>query len=120
MDYKVIEKDTLKYIEFVSGDAVLGSEQEALELIAACIENDIGFLMLHAEMMSEDFFKLRTGLAGAVLQKFMNYHITAAAIIPNEDTIKGKFKEMATEANKGKDFRVFKSVEEAEAWLLSL
>jgi hypothetical protein len=33
--------------------------------------------------------------------------------------IQGKFKEMLAESNKGKDFRVFNSMTDAENWLLN-
>jgi hypothetical protein len=69
--------------------------------------------------LSEDFFKLKTGIAGNMLQKFINYRIKTAAIIPDAMVHKGKFKEMVSEANKGNHFRVFDNIEAAEIWLLS-
>lgn len=118
MNYKVIEKNNKKYIECVSAETPLSTEQDALDLIAACVENDTYMLMIHAEALSEDFFKLKTGLAGKVLQKFVNYHVKTAAIITSELTIKGNFKEVLAEANRGNDFRVFNNAAEAENWLL--
>ncbi|CAK4869389.1 unnamed protein product [Aphanomyces euteiches] len=75
--------------------------------------------MLHEEALTEEFFKLKTGLAGKVLQKLVNYHIKTAAVITKEQTIKGRAKEMLAESNKGHDFRAFASVAEAENWLLN-
>ena len=119
MNYKVIERDNQKYIECDSVETPLSSEQDAIDLIAACWENDTSLVMLHSEVLTDDFFKLKTGLAGQVLQKFMNYHIKVAVIITDDQKIKGKFKELLAEANKRNDFRVFNNVEEAENWLLS-
>jgi len=75
--------------------------------------------MLHSESLAEDFFKLRTGVAGKMLQKFINYHVKVAAIIPEKTVNNGKFKEMVAEANKGNFFRVFDTSEKAAIWLLS-
>jgi len=119
MNYKVIERDNQKYIECDSAETPLSSEQDAIDLIAACWENDTSLVMLHSEVLAEDFFKLKTGLAGQVLQKFMNYHIKVAVIITDEQKIKGKFKELLAESNKRNDFRVFSNIEEAENWILS-
>jgi PadR family transcriptional regulator, regulatory protein AphA len=119
MNYKIIERNDKKYIKYDSAENQLSSEQDALDFIAACFENNANFLMLHSQVLSDDFFRLRTGLAGHVLQKFINYHIKVAVILTDEQKIKGKFKEFIAESNKGNDFRVFNSVEEAESWLLN-
>ena len=68
--------------------------------------------------MEEDFFKLKTKVASNIIQKIINYGIKAAAIIPQETIQEGRFKEMATETNKGNHFRLYESKEETEKWLL--
>ena len=120
MNYKVIEKSNKTYIECISMEIPLSAERDALELISICMENNTGLLIIHEEALSENFFNLRTGLAGAVLQKFMNYQIKVVAIIVSEEKISGRFREMVIEANKGNDFRVYKNIAEAENWILSL
>jgi hypothetical protein len=117
MNYKVVEKNHKKYIVCDSAETPLQSEQDALDLIAACFENNTFLLMLNAEVLADDFFRLRTGLAGQVLQKFINYRVKVAVVLTKEQRIMGKFKEFLAEANKGNDFRVFSSSEEAEDWL---
>jgi DNA-binding PadR family transcriptional regulator len=119
MNYKAIEKNTKKYVECLSTEKPIHTEQDALDLIAACGEHDTNLLMIHAEAFSEEFFKLRTGLAGMILQKFINYRVRTAVVLQGERKFAGKFKEFLAEANKGKDFRVFNSTEEAENWLIS-
>ncbi|WP_055669013.1 DUF4180 domain-containing protein [Desnuesiella massiliensis] len=120
MNYQVIEKDNKRYIKCASAETPLRTERDALDLIAASFENNTPLMIIHEEALSEDFFNLRTGLAGTVLQKFMNYHIKVAAIISSEEKINDRFREMALEANKGNDFRVYKNITEAENWILNL
>lgn len=120
MNYKVVEKNDKKYILWDSSERWLCKEQDSLDIIATCMENDIYFIILKGEGLSDDFYNLRTGLAGAVLQKFMNYHVKAALVIEDEEKVKGRFREMVIEANKGNDFKVFKEISEAESWLLNL
>jgi len=74
--------------------------------------------MIHYNALSDNFFKLKTKAAGNILQKFMNYNIKAVAVIPNEITQRGIFREFALETNKGNHFRMYESREEAEKWLL--
>ncbi len=118
MDYKVIKAGDIKYIELFSCVSPINSEQDALDLIALCGEHDTNLLMLHSDAISDDFFRLKTGVAGNVLQKFINYYIKAVAVIPNDRITTGKFKDMVIEANRGKHFRVFSDSEEAAKWLV--
>lgn len=118
MNYQIREIENKKYIELISAAEPLGTENDALDLIALCWEHGINALMIHYTALSEDFFKLKTKSAGNIIQKFINYGIKAAAIIPQETIQKGRFKKMAMETNKGNHFRLYESIEEAEKWLL--
>jgi hypothetical protein len=118
MNYQIREIESKKYIEIISATEPLSTENDALDLVALCWEHETTALMIHFAALSEDFFKLKTKLAGNMIQKFTNYAIKVAAIIPHETSQKGRFKEMATETNKGNHFRLYESKEEAEEWLL--
>ncbi|KPU43564.1 transcriptional regulator PadR-like family protein [Oxobacter pfennigii] len=119
MDYTVTVKDGNKYIECASAQTPIQSEQNALDLISACLENQTDMVLIHGDVLSDDFFKLKTGLAGSVLQKFSNYFVRAAVVMTDDQRIKGKFKDFLAESNKGNSFRVFSSKEQAEGWLLN-
>jgi len=118
MNYQIREIENKKYIELISATELLRTENDALDLIALCWEHETNALMIHCTALSEDFFKLKTKVAGDIIQKFINYGIKAAAIIPQETIQKGRFKEMAVETNKGNHFRLYESKEDAEKWLL--
>lgn len=118
MNYDVRQKNQQKYIECFSAEPPIKTEQEALDLVALCGENDTTLLMLHADVLSEDFFKLKTGIAGMILQKFVNYRVKTAIVLTGDAKITGKFKELMAESNKRKDYRIFKNPAEAENWLL--
>jgi len=119
MNYQIIEIDNKKYIELISTTEPLSTENDALDLIALCWEHEINSLMIHYTSLSEDFFKLKTKVAGNMIQKFINYGIKAAAIMPQDTVQKGRFKEMAMETNKGNHFRMYEDKVEAEKWLLN-
>ncbi|KUG05153.1 transcriptional regulator, padr family [hydrocarbon metagenome] len=118
MNYKVRQKNHQQYIECFSAEPPIKTEQEALDLVALCGENDTNLLMLHAHALSEDFFKLKTGIAGMILQKLVNYRVKTAIVLPGDINITGKFKELMAESNKRKEYRVFNHTAEAENWLL--
>jgi PadR family transcriptional regulator AphA len=119
MKTQLVTKDQLAYIECLPGEERLKSEREALDLVAACGENNTDRLMLHAENLTEDFSNLHSGLAGAVLLKFSNYRIRCATVLTPELANQGRFGEMVLETNRGNQFRVFYDREAAERWLLS-
>lgn len=120
MNYRVINKNNNKYIEFASDLMKLSSEQDVVDCISICMENDIYTIILHSNVLSEDFFNLKTGLAGMALQKFINYHVKVAIIIEEAEKLNDRFKEMIMEANKGNHFRTFKNIADAEIWISNL
>jgi hypothetical protein len=117
LNYIIRETDGRKYIEAIDEAFVLENEQDALDIAAVCGENGTSSLLLHNRNLPHGFFDLKTGLAGAVLQKFIMYRIKVAVVIPSRK-IKGRFREMVTEANRGNHFRVFEKTEDAVKWLL--
>ncbi len=118
MDCRLVESGAKKYLECLAAGEPIVSEADVLDLVVACGENDTDLLMLHSQALSEDFFSLRTGVAGMVLQKLANYRVRTALVAPNELAGQGRFRELVLETNRGRDFRVFDTREAAEKWLL--
>ncbi len=92
------------------------SAEDGLALVSACAEHDANAVLLPSAAISEEFLRLQTRVAGAVLQKLANYRIRAAAVLPPE-RIRGAFADFAAEADRGGAFRIFGSEAEAAAWL---
>ena len=119
MNYRLVEHAQNNYVECLSGDGRIENENDALDLVAACGEHQIHRLLITAENVTEDFFHLRTGLAGAVLQKFVNYSVKVAAVLTPELVNQGRFHELVLEANRSNQlFHVFYAREQAEEWLV--
>ena len=95
----------------------LAAEADALDAVAACGDYETNRLLIPGDNLSEAFFDLKTGLAGAVLLKFSNYRIQAAIVCPAEMIGVGKFYEFVLETNRGPDFRVFQERQKALDWL---
>lgn len=74
---------------------------------------------IHAENLHPDFFNLRSGLAGELLQKLVNYHLNLA-IVGDISAYLGKseaLKALVRESNRGKDVHFVATVEDAfGAW----
>ncbi len=100
-------------------DLRITNEEDVLELIAYCGENDTDRLLVHERNLIEDFFDLHSGLAGKILLKLSNYRIILAAVISRDRIGNGRFYEMVLEANRGRELRVFESRAEAVDWFSS-
>jgi len=119
MQITLIEKNGKKYMEGRAGALLLVKEQDALDIIGNCGYNDTNNLLLHPENVHEDFFNLKSGLAGAVLQKFVNYQMRLAAYFTEQQMEHIRFQELVKETNRSSHFRVFSNKQDAEDWLLS-
>ncbi len=58
----------------------LASEADALDLIGSLWGRQVDWLALPRSRLGDDFLTLRTGLAGAVIQKFVTYQVRLAII----------------------------------------
>jgi predicted nucleotidyltransferase len=120
LNYRVVNKNNNKYIEFISDLKKLSSEEQVIDCISICMENGIYTILFQTNTLSEDFFNLKTGLAGMALQKFINYNVKVAVILEEVERLNERFKEMIMESNKGNHFRTFRNTEEAEIWISKL
>ncbi len=118
MEYQLKEQNGKRYLYLTGSTTLINQEQDANDIISLCWENDVNALIMEGELLSEDFIRLRTGLAGAVIQKLTNYNIKAAIAIKDGQKFPERFQEMAMEYSKGNTFRIFTSVEEALSWLV--
>jgi len=119
MEYQLVNVPSQTYVECMPSQDQLASETDALDLVAACGEYRTNRLMLYAANLPEDFYQLKSGLAGNVLLKFSNYRLRVAAVLTPELVGQGRFREMALETNRGNQFRIFSDRQSAEDWLLS-
>jgi hypothetical protein len=113
-----IENHGCRYVEGSDSEQFLQREQDAVELVGLCGEYSVNRLLLYAANVPESFFDLKSGLAGAILQKFVNYNLKVALVV-QADQFRGKFKEFVLEANRGRHFHAFSERNEAELWLTS-
>lgn len=99
-------KDNNMDLAVVSSDGkVITDVQSALDL-AMTIKYETGAanLVIDKNLICEDFFILSTGVAGEILQKFVNYHVRAAIYGDYSRYTSKPLKDFIYESNQGKDF----------------
>jgi PadR family transcriptional regulator, regulatory protein AphA len=117
MNYQIKQKSGILYMLAAEGELLIGDEQDAVDLIALCGEENTDRLILFADNLSQEFFDLNTRLAGMVFQKFSNYRVKCAVIIPSS-LDRGRFHEMIIEVNRQNAIHFSTKQEEAEEWIL--
>lgn len=85
------------------------------DVIGACFSAE-GLIITEGDLAPE-FFDLRTGLAGEVFQKFTNYGLRLAVVLPDPKLYGERFSELAFEHRTHNLIRFVRSEEEARAWL---
>lgn len=58
----------------------LQTERDVVDLIGAALEHNADLVLVPAERLTDDFFTLRTRLAGEFAQKFVNYRLRLAIL----------------------------------------
>lgn len=100
---KFLQED--KTVAVVTGEEkVITDAQSALDLImTARYETGTNLIAVDKEAITEDFFVLSRGLAGEVLQKFINYQAKIAIFGDFSQYTSKPLKDFIYESNKGRD-----------------
>ena len=95
-------------------NTVITDTQSALDLLMSA-KYDIGTknIVISKQLITEDFFVLSTGLAGEILQKFVNYGGRIAIYGDYSHYTSKPLRDFIYESNNGKDVFFVSSLEEA-------
>ncbi|MFN8510788.1 MAG: DUF4180 domain-containing protein [Deinococcaceae bacterium] len=117
MAIQMVIKSHPNYVELETSSGPVGPESTVLRMIELCFESGTQGVLIPSHLLSDDFFQLKTGVAGAMLQKLSQYRIRVAVVCSTLSEHNERFCEMVRESNRGNAFRVFETQQEAEAWL---
>ncbi len=82
----------------------IGDEQSAVDLIGTLWGQDVEWIVLPARRLTEDFFRLRTRVAGAVVQKFQQYGFRVVVVGDISEHVAGgtALRDFVHESNRGR------------------
>lgn len=114
VEFKKTEKNGIVCAVVVADTPVITDAQTALDLLMTA-KHDIGTknIVIDKKLIAEDFFILSTGLAGEILQKFINYGGRIAIYGDYSRYTSKPLKDFIYESNKGKDVFFVSTEEEA-------
>lgn len=101
-----------------SDEKVITDVQSGLDLImTAKYEAETNLIAIDKSAVAEEFFVLSSGLAGEILQKFINYQAKIAIYGDYTKYTSKPLKDFIYESNKGKDIFFASCKEEAVEYL---
>ncbi|MGI6038387.1 MAG: DUF4180 domain-containing protein [Limnochordia bacterium] len=103
MDLKTVREND-KIIAIVQDDEILIKDvPSALDLMMTVYyETGADGIVVHKSAICEDFFDLKTRLAGEILQKFVNYHLKLAIVGDFSCYTSKSLQDFIYESNKGR------------------
>ncbi len=104
----------VKIAEIKSGSIEIHDSQDALDLMADCSYiGNAEKIILHERNITPDFFDLRSGIAGEILQKFSNYGVSLAIVGDFSKFTSKSLRDFIFESNKNGRILFVESVEDA-------
>jgi hypothetical protein len=114
----VIERRGVPVLVVDGNGAPIGSEQDALDLIGAAF-GQAEIVAIPAGRLDGRFFVLRTGLAGEIMQKFVNYRVRLAIVGDISAHLAGSvaLQDLVRESNRGRQIWFVGDLDELDARL---
>lgn len=104
MKFQKIDCGNEKAAIVLSDSPVIVDVDSALDLLmSAKYEADTKYIIIDKKLIAEDFFILSSGLAGEILQKYINYDWKIAIYGDFSHYTSKPLKDFIYESNKGKD-----------------
>ena len=114
MKIATLKQNNIEIAVVKSDEVLVRDVQSALDFMATIkYQTGCNHIILAKAAICEDFFDLKTKLAGDILQKFVNYHIKVAIVGDFSSYTSNSLKDFIYESNQGKD--VFFLANEAQA-----
>ncbi|KGK88101.1 cytoplasmic protein [Desulfosporosinus sp. HMP52] len=104
MKINTVKHNNIEIAVVVSSEILITDVQSALDLMATIrYETGCDRIIFYKSAICEEFFDLRTKLAGEILQKFVNYHVKIAIVGDFSAYTSKSLKDFIYESNNGKD-----------------
>jgi hypothetical protein len=100
MKIKIKQVNGINLAEIISDNILIKETQDALDLMADSVYRGSSKIIIHEKNITPDFFDLKTGIAGEILQKFSTYNIQLAIIGDYSKFSSESLKDFIFESNK--------------------
>lgn len=80
MRIDIHEIENTKIAELLSEEIIISNKEDGTDLLGDLYFQGFNRVFIHKSSIAEDFFDLKTGIAGEILQKFSTYRVRLAII----------------------------------------
>lgn len=113
MNIKTHTVNETKIAEVSSDNIIIKNLEDGLDFLGNLYYQGFDSIVIHEKNITEDFFELKNGIAGEILQKFSTYRVRLA-IVGDFSKYKSKsLSEFIYESNKGRQINFVISTPEA-------
>lgn len=114
MEIQVLEREGEKVaVVPTTNPLIIKTTQDAVELLMNCNYNlDTAKVVIHEQHLTPDFFDLKSGVAGDILQKFSTYGGRLAIVVDTAKFTSKSLQDFIRESNKMKRINFVASEEE--------
>lgn len=106
--------------EVISDVLLINDAQDALDILANCGYQGAEGIIMQERQFSDEFFDLKTGVAGEVLQKFSTYNMRLAIVGDYTRFTSKSLRDFIYESNKAGRINFVNSVDEAKNVLTNI
>ncbi len=110
---KFYELHGVRVLECVPDGSKLQTYNDAVELIGKTFENHATLIVIPVECLNDEFFQLKTRIAGELIQKFVQYRrrLVVVGDISRHLAESSALRAFVNESNRGKDVWFLASLE---------
>jgi hypothetical protein len=101
MKLNLFDKNGIKMVELISDEIEIKNGQDVLDLMGKCYPLKVDKLVVHEKNLIPNFFDLKTGIAGEILQKFAVYKFPVIIVGDFSKYKSQPLKDFIYESNKG-------------------
>ena len=113
MKVETHEINDTKIAEVISEVSMINNVEDGLDLLGDLYYQGFDKIVIYEKDITPDFFDLKSGIAGEILQKFSNYRVRLAIVGDFSKYTSKSLRDFIYESNKGKQINFVPSCAEA-------
>lgn len=102
-----------KIAEVISDETIISKTEDGLDLLGNLYYQGFDKIIIHEKNITSDFFDLKNGIAGEILQKFSTYRVRLAIVGNFAKYTSKSLNDFIYESNKGRHINFVSSCTEA-------
>lgn len=102
-----------KIAEVISDEIIISTTEDGLDLLGNLYYQDFDRIVIHEKNITPDFFDLKNGIAGEILQKFSTYRVRLAIVGDFSKYTNKSLNDFIYESNNGRHINFVNSTTEA-------